>query len=211
MGPAHGVGDADGRFAVYPEPVHIIAGLLSVHAFLKNGRALAYFEDIRHRIRGQQILVAFHRVAGDIGNDLDDGLDLGALLQWCAVKGIAPSADVVCLLLAAHRFGGSGFGSHRGCRQVFLQAITLDIGPFGVSDDFDVVPVAVTDKAVQPIDQVAARLVEGSFGRVLEQRIQALGRNEGELILSDGRDRDATAGNRLQEIPGDTCWTFPGP
>ena len=82
-----------------------------------------------------------------------------------------------------------------------MQAVALDVGAPGVGDDLDALAVAAADEAVEPVDQVAARLVEGPLGQVVEQRVQPFGRREGELVLGDGGDRDAVARQGARQVP----------
>ena len=200
IGPADGVGRADGRFVAGAQPVHVVAGLLPVRSFLKDRRALAHLEDIHHRVGDEQVLAAPDGAAGDVGDDLHDGLDLSGFLERRVVEGIAPGADHVGLLFTPDRFDRRGLGHQGGCGQVFLQAEPLDIGSARVGDHLDVLAVVVADEAVESLDQITAGLVVGPLGQVLEQRVQPLGGREGELILGDRRHGDAASGQCPEQV-----------
>ena len=138
-----------------PEPSQStwLPGLPPVHALLIDRRALAHLDDVHDRVGLQQVLAAAHRAAGDIRNDTDDGLDLAGRLERCAAQRVAPAADVVGLLFAAHRLGGDGLGRQGGRGQVLLQTIALDVGAPGVGDHFHGGAVVAADETVQPFDQ----------------------------------------------------------
>ena len=201
VGPTHRVGGADGGFVARTEPIYMVAGLLPVHPLLEDGRPLADLENVHHRIGIEQIFTAADRTASDVAGNLDDSFHLGRLLERRGVDRVTALVDVEGLLLAAHRFGGNRFGHLGRGGQIALMPEALDVGASGVGDCLDAIVVGAADERVETFHQVASGLVEGSLGQVLDQRIEALGGGEGELVFSNRRNRDPAAGERAQQIP----------
>ncbi len=61
----------------------------------------------------------------------------------------------------------------------------MDIGSARVGDHLDIGSIHRTDKAVETADQIASRLIEGTLGKVLQQRIESFSGGKGELVFGD--------------------------
>ncbi len=178
----------------------MVARLLPVHALLEDRRALADFKNIDDRIRLEQVLAAADRAARHVGGRLDDGFNLGGLFERRAVERVAALVRVEGLLLAADSLGRHGFRDNGSRGQVELEPVALDIGAARVGDHIDIVDANVAKKAVEAFDEIAARLIKGALGEVLQERLQPLRRREGELILGDRSDGDPVAGQRAEQV-----------
>ncbi len=159
-------------------------------------------ENVDDGIRREEILPAADRAAGDVLQDLYDRLDLRRLFEGAAVQAVAPLPGVEGLLLAADALRGERGGHDGRGREVLLEAVSLDVGAASVRHDFDVERVDVpADEAVEASDEIAPCLVVGPLRDVLEERVEPLGRLEGELLLRDRVNVDPTAVERPAEIP----------
>ncbi len=200
VGPAHGIGGADGRFIARADPVHMVAGLLPVDAFLKNGGTLTDLQNIHDRIGIEQILTAADRATGHIGGHLHNGFHLRGLFERRGVHRITALADVVGFLFTTHRLDGHRLGNQCGGGQIPLMAKALNVGPARVGDHLDIGIIHRADKAVETADQIASRLIEGTLGKVLQQRIETFGSGKGELVFGDRGNRNPAAGQRAQQV-----------
>ena len=186
IGPAHGIGGSDGRFISGTDPVDMVAGLLPVDAFLKNGRTLTDLQNIHNRIGIEQILTAADRATSHVGGHLHNGFHLSGLFEWRGVDRITALTDVVGFLFTTNRFGGHRLGNQCGCGKIPLMAEALNVGSARIGNHLDIGIIHRSDKAVETADQIAACLIEGTLGKVLQKRVEPFSGGKGELILGDG-------------------------
>ncbi len=186
VGPADGVCGADGRFVSGTDPVYMVTRLLPVDAFLKNSGSLTDFQNINNRIGIEKIFASTHRSTRHIGGDFHNGFHLCGFLEGSGIDRIATLIDVISLLLTANRFGGHRFRNQCRSRQIALMTKTLNVRSACIGDYLHIGVIHRTDKTVKTVDQIAACLIEGTLGKVLQQRIETFGSSKRELILGDG-------------------------